>query len=328
MKNMLLMGLLLISSPVWAEMPATAPASPTEKPLIAPPDFSKLNPLEGGFDYAFGSKLMTDYIFRGITQTAHRPGATAYGELRYGWFYAGAQPWSVQLPTEPVAEVDLYTGVRPTFGPLALDLGALYYKYPGNRVRYFLGGSGGPVLTFFTPGGTPTTASDPSFLEAYGKITYQLNDYLAAGGNANYDPNWLNYGARAVYYEANSKLTIPDSGFAISGALGRYEIGYAPGIPYGYSIIDPKQALAPFFGKGFKFASYTTWNVGASYTYKALTFDLRYSGTNLSKAACAVTSSDPAGNFAFGSGGVGRSDWCSNRIFATVSIDFTSATFK
>lgn len=328
MKCFALAAALLISGQALAaDAPAKAEA-PKTFTLITPPDFSKFDPFEGGFDYAYGAKFLTDYIFRGITQTAHRPGGTAYGEARYGWFYVGVQPWSVQLPTDPFAEVDLYTGVRPTFGPLAFDFGAIYYAYPGNRTRYFLGGAGGPVLTNFTPGGLPTTATNPSFLEIYAKGTYQLNDYLAVGANINYSPNWLNYGAQAIYYEGNAKITIPDTGFSVSGAVGRWEIGYANAIPYGFSIIDPKQAFAPFFGKGFKFASYTTYNVGTSYNYKAFTLDLRLSGTNLSRAACAVTTSDPAANFAFGSGGIGRSDWCSTRVFATLSVDFTSATFK
>ncbi len=342
MKYAALAAALLISGPAFADTaspePSGAPTktasgaaanqTPAEKAFtIAPPDFSKVDPLAGGFDYAYGSKLLSDYIFRGITQTAHRPGATAYGEARYGWFYVGVQPWSVQLPTDPFAEVDIYAGVRPTFGPLAFDFGAIYYLYPGNRIRYFLGGAQ-PVLTFFTPGGVPTTASNPSFLELYAKTTYQLNDYLSIGANVNYDPNWNNYGAQAVYYEGNAKLTFPDTGFSVSGAVGRYEIGYGNPLIYGASIIDPKQALLPFNGRGFKFASYTTYNVGGTYNYKAFTFDLRLSGTNLSRAACAVTSSDPAANFAFGTGRVGQSDWCSTRVFATVSVDFTSTTFK
>ena len=305
----------------------SAPAAPEPaKPLFAVPE-PNFDIFKSGFDYAFGSKVFSDYISRGITQTAHRPGATFYGELRYGWFYAGVQPWSVNLPTDPVAELDVYGGIRPVWGPLTMDFGVIGYLYPGNRTRFFLAGSL-PVLPFFTPGGVPTTATDPSYLEAYGKATYAMNDYLSIGTVVAYDPNWNNYGAKAYYYEGNAKVTLPDTGFSVSGAFARYEIGYARGSQYGFSAVDPKQSLAPYFGKGFKFASYNTWNVGATYNYKAVTFDLRYSGTNLSQVACAITTSDPASNYGFGSGGVGRSTWCDQRVVATISVDFSSDTFK
>ncbi len=99
-----------------------------------------------GFDYAFGGKLQSDYISRGITQTDHGPGATAYGELRYNLgntqFYAGTQIWSTRLPTDPAGEVDLYGGVRETIGPVTVDAGAIYYEYPDNNKQYFVNGFG------------------------------------------------------------------------------------------------------------------------------------------------------------------------------------------
>ena len=35
------------------------------------------------WDFAFGSALMSDYIFRGITQSNHKPSVAAYFEPRY-----------------------------------------------------------------------------------------------------------------------------------------------------------------------------------------------------------------------------------------------------
>ncbi len=320
----LLMSGSAFAADLAGKMAPMAPPPPA-KPWIAAPEFN-FDILKSGFDYAFGAKAMSDYISRGITQSAHRPAGTAYGELRYGWFYGGVQAWSVQLPTDPIGELDVYGGIRPVWGPLTADFGVIGYLYPGNRTRYFLAGAL-PVLPFFTVPGIPTTATDPSYVEIYGKLTYALNDYLSIGTVVAYDPNWNNYGAKAYYYEGNAKITIPDTGFSVSGAFARYQLGYARGTQYGFSLIDPKQSQAPFFGKGFKFASYYTWNVGASYNYKAFTFDIRYSGTNLSRVACAITTSDPAANLGFGLGGVGRSDWCSSRVMATMSVDFTSETF-
>src|SRR6202020_3563647 len=35
------------------------------------------------WDIAFGSAVMSDYIFRGVTQSNHNPSVTAYFETRY-----------------------------------------------------------------------------------------------------------------------------------------------------------------------------------------------------------------------------------------------------
>jgi hypothetical protein len=76
--------------------------------------------------------------------------------------------------------------------------------------------------------------------------------------------------------------------------------------------------------------SYTTWNLGVSYVFqKIATLDLRYYDTNLNKDACWINTSDPAGNFvAAGPRAIGQSNWCGARFVATLSVDFTSATFK
>jgi hypothetical protein len=67
---------------------------------------------------------------RGISLTNHRPGAVAYGELHEGWFYLGGDVLNVTLPTSPSAQLDVYGGIRPVWGPLTLDFGAVYHGRP------------------------------------------------------------------------------------------------------------------------------------------------------------------------------------------------------
>src|SRR3569623_1312537 len=96
-------------------------------------------PVEAAFDpwdIAFGAGSMSDYVFRGITQSNHRPSVTAYFEPRYNvtkdlQFYVGSSFESISFPNRAAAEVDIYGGVRPTFGALALDFGVWGYLYPG-----------------------------------------------------------------------------------------------------------------------------------------------------------------------------------------------------
>src|SRR6266702_2663956 len=115
----------LTTSALAADMATKAPPAPP-----APP------PSPG--DIAITAALMTDYNFRGITQSAHQPSGQAGFELRYTvspmWqYYAGISGESIDFPNRAAAEIDFYGGVRPTFDKLALDFGVWYYWYPGGE---------------------------------------------------------------------------------------------------------------------------------------------------------------------------------------------------
>src|SRR5947199_7709641 len=88
------------------------------------------------WDFAFGSAIMNDYIFRGITQSNHKPSVAAYFEPRYNvskdlQFYVGVSGESISFPNRAAAEIDVYGGIRPTFGAFAFDFGLWGYFYPG-----------------------------------------------------------------------------------------------------------------------------------------------------------------------------------------------------
>src|SRR3978361_1134307 len=99
------------------------------------------------WDFAFGSALMSDYIFRGVTQSNHQPSVSAYFEPRYNvtkdlQLYIGAAGESISFTNRAAAEIDIYGGIRPTFGAFAFDFGVWGYLYPGGSCV----GNGGPGL--------------------------------------------------------------------------------------------------------------------------------------------------------------------------------------
>ena len=108
MKRKMLIGVaavtLALNSAFAADLDSKKKAAPEPpppaKPLIAWPE-PNFDFLSAGFDYAWGAKFMSDYIVRGISNSAHRPAGNVYGELRYGWFYAGTSVTNVHLPTSP-----------------------------------------------------------------------------------------------------------------------------------------------------------------------------------------------------------------------------------
>src|ERR1700692_4875416 len=176
----LVLGAGLASSSVMAaDMAVKAP------PAAAPPP--------SPWDVVVTAALMTDYNFRGVTQSNHKPSTQAGFELRYNWnsnwqSYGGISGESINFPNHAAAEIDFYGGIRPTFDKLALDFGAWLFYYPGGQC--FSGGTftglgglaacgsfnagnnwqGGPL-----PNGNVAKAY-ASFYEIYAKGTYTISD--------------------------------------------------------------------------------------------------------------------------------------------------------
>ena len=123
--SLVLAGRLAATSAMAADMATKAP------PAAAPPP--------SPWDVAITAALMTDYNFRGITQSAHNPSTQAGFEPRYNFNstwqgYVGISGESIDFPNHAAAEIDFYGGIRPTFDKLALDFGFWYYWYPGRQL--------------------------------------------------------------------------------------------------------------------------------------------------------------------------------------------------
>lgn len=250
------------------------------------------------FDVAISIKAMTDYNFRGISQTDRKPAVQAGAELQIydNMFYVGVYGSNVDLATRPDAEIDFYAGIRPKFGNLAFDLGVWQYYYPGEK--QFIDATGG----YWTPKNT-------DFTEVYGKVSYTFADSLTVGANVYYAWDWLGVGATGTYGSITAKYALPFlEGLSVSGEFGHYWLGTT-----NQSIYFPTPVNLP---------DYNYWNVGVSYTYKNLTADLRYHDTDLSKTECFTLTADPRGV----NSGSGRSKWCNPTVVATLSFDITASS--
>lgn len=312
-------GLAMIAAALLTTTASAADLRVRGKTIEAAP------PAPSMFDIAFGASLASDYNFRGISQSDRGPSVGAYVEPRWNitpniQLYAGLAAYSVDLPTSPSAEVDFYAGIRPTFGPLAFDLGFIYYYYPNET--QFAG----------LPGGQPaflngnTTLADTDFWEIYGKVAYTFwNDKLTIGGNVFYSDSWLNTGAEAVYYSGTLKAVLPnitpDFGWYVSGEFGRYNL-------------DNVSIVPGVFATNFDLPDYNYWNVGLAFTYKVFTLDLRYHDTDLTKGECNILTGDPGAVPGTGTvdpvrnaGGNG-SKWCGGAFIAKLSFDLTTGSLK
>src|SRR5205807_5452946 len=191
------------------------------------------------WDFAVGSALMNDYIFRGITQSNHKPSVAAYFEPRYNLnkdlqLYIGVAGESISFPNRAAAEIDIYGGIRPTIGMFAFDFGAWGYLYPGGQC---FGGATpftnncaafGQGTDFGLGAGLPINGNfakkSASFYEVYGKVNITVNDQWQFGFNEYYSPNFLNLGAWVDYASITGKWTAPSTTFGTSG-VGMYISG-------------------------------------------------------------------------------------------------------
>jgi uncharacterized protein (TIGR02001 family) len=304
----------VIAAAMLGAIPALAADLPAMRPLAPLPPPSP-------WDIAFGGALMTDYNFRGISQSNRASSATAYAETRYNvnanWqLYAGSQYWAVSLPTRPSCECDFYGGIRPTFGSLAFDIGYIYYYYPKER-QQFTNVPATFVSNVLPSGGTILTLSNTDYQEVYGKVTWEVvKDTFSLGANIFYSPSWLNTGASGLYASGTAKWVGPafrlnlgpitDVGWYVSGEGGHYSFGTA-------------DKFQPFFAP-FALPDYWTWNIGLAFTYKVFTLDVRYYDTDLSKSECFVLTGDPT------SVGAGTSKWCGSAVIGKFSADLTAMT--
>jgi len=305
------------------------------KALKAPPP-AAFDP----WDISFVSAIMNDYVFRGVTQSNHKPSVAAYFEPRYNvtkdlQLYVGSSFESISFANRAAAEVDIYGGIRPTFGAFAFDFGVWGYLYPG-------GSCADNVLTGGIPGGGVCAVStntvflangnvmkkDVSFYEGYAKVNYTINDMFQVGANEFYSPNFLNSGAWGNYASITGKFTAPSTTFGSSG-VGMYISG-----EFGRQWLGTSDAFyglpGTIFANGIPYADYNTWNIGIGFTYKVFTLDLRYSDTDLSKGNCnaftsAFNASGTTSITSINPGGAG-SNWCGATGIVKLSADLTAMT--
>src|SRR5262245_45409560 len=91
--------------------------------------------------------LVSDYRFRGISQTFGKPAVQAGADYSHAsGFYAGNWNSSISesagFPNGNL-EMDFYGGWKKKLGDFSLDLGAIYYYFPGSTV----GGNGNVAIT-------------------------------------------------------------------------------------------------------------------------------------------------------------------------------------
>lgn len=110
------------------------------------------------FTFSGNAGLFSDYRFRGFTQTDYKPAFQGgFDYAHSSGFYLGNWNSNVSsvLYNGASLEMDFYGGYKTSFGDFGLDVGTIYYYYPGTGAyvpdykaknwEVYVGGSYGPV---------------------------------------------------------------------------------------------------------------------------------------------------------------------------------------
>ena len=219
----------------------TAIAQTPPAPAAPPAASAAPTPPEHAFTANVG--LFSEYIFRGIAQTAGKPAIQGgFDYAHASGFYAGT--WASNISwledfgayNHSSVEWDVYAGFKNNFpnSDFFYDLGVYGYLYPGSR----------------NPG-----VVDADTWELYAalgwkwtsvKFSYSLSDYFGARPDASQnktDGTW--------YIDASATYPIGETGFAILAHVGHLDVRH-----------DGSDSDFATLGK----VSYTDWKLGASYT--------------------------------------------------------------
>ncbi len=210
-------------------------------------------------DYTITSSasFVSDYIFRGQSQTWGKPAAQISTELAHkSGLYAGFFASNVSDKWLPGAnlETDLYAGFRNTIGAteVGYDVGGIYYMYPGANWDDGL-----------APGTYKSNKLDT--FEVYGGLSYKwlsfktgvtTTDYWgwtdnnsnvgvcpACGFNGNGDAGVKSGNTKGSYYtELNASYEVMPT-WTVSGQLGHQVINHSTGLDLTYYKAGVSKAL-------------------------------------------------------------------------------------
>jgi uncharacterized protein (TIGR02001 family) len=211
--------------------------------------------LGGGVSVNGGATVVSDYRFRGISQTDKRFAVQGTMSVSHeSGLYAAVWGSSIDdyVAAGADAEIDLSAGYKKTFGGTTVDAGFLYYYYPGSG------------------------DANTDFGELYASVTQAIGPVSAK--------------ALVAYAPKQSALTVgagDEDNLYLAGDLS----GTLPGAPQTLTAHVGHSFGPSYLTIGDE---YTDWSLGASYAVKNLTFGISYvdtdgtfitpSGRNASKA--------------------------------------------
>lgn len=146
-------------------------------------------------DVAFNAGVVSDYVFRGFSQSGEDSAVQGGIDVTAGSFYAGAWASQVDFGDTTDFEVDLYGGYRTEVAGVALDFGVVAYLYTD----------------------TPD-ATDYDYVELKAGASRTIGP-VTVGGVVYWSPDFFGVDEEATYVEG-SVAFVPAEKWTLSAAVG------------------------------------------------------------------------------------------------------------
>ena len=150
-------------------------------------------------DAGINVSVVSDYVFRGFSQTNEETALQAGFDMSAGSFYAGVWTSQVDFGDDTDWETDLYMGYRSDVAGFTVDAGLIGYGY------------------FGAPAG-----ADYDYAEAKLAVSRAVGP-ASVGVAAYYSPDFFGVDDEATYYEVNGAVT-PFERLSLSGAYGKQQL--------------------------------------------------------------------------------------------------------
>jgi len=150
---------------------------------------------ESAFEVSANLAITSNYVWRGMTQSANSPAVQGGIDLGYKGFYLGTWGSNVEFgDTANNLEADFYAGYKYSFSGVEFDIGYIYYAYPNESDAF-------------------------NFDEAYLGLGY---DFGMVGINGKYSIALDSENDTTDYWEVGGDIELPME-FTLAASYGDYD---------------------------------------------------------------------------------------------------------
>lgn len=170
---------------------------------FAPCVSAQIAKAEPEFTFTGNAGLFSDYRFRGFTQTDYKPAFQGGFDFAHqSGFYLGNWNSNVEqlLYNGASLEMDFYGGYKTTLGAFGIDVGVIYYYYPGtnkfqpgvdaDNLEAYIGASYGPASLKYYYSFTDFFGLNSAALGQPGGIDTEGSQYLDLTVTVPLDGGW------------------------------------------------------------------------------------------------------------------------------------------
>jgi uncharacterized protein (TIGR02001 family) len=244
--------------------------------LATSASFAQTKAPEPDYTLSYNVAGVTDYRFRGITQTSSKPALQLGVDFAHkNGFYLGAFGSNVKWvkdfngASKGSYEVDLYGGYKGSITKdIGFDVGLITYIYPGND-----SGVANPGFAL-----AANSYSNANTTEIYGALTYNVFTFKYNRSTGNYLGFLRSSGSQYFDLSANFDL---GSGFTVTPHIGVQRIPNQGATGNAGNYTDYSLTLGKDFGNGF---SGTAALIGTNTKKGAGTFYRDFNNKDLGKS--------------------------------------------